>query len=505
MVSDLPVYIPLLPPLAGAVILTATSSLYRRRHYGVARWLISILSLLASLLLLILLLPSMPSSWQLGAYGPPAGSCLRLDPLSAFLCLTAVSVTSLSVAFSYRYMEHDRGKNRYYSLMLLLTAGLLGVFVSGDLFTLFVFWELMCVSSYALVAFRKHEWEPLEAGFKYLVMSTVGSLVALYGISLVYGIAGTLEISGIGTALSGAGMTGYFPLAMIVAGFGVTAAIVPFHTWLPDAHPAAPSPVSAVLSGLVIKGGAYAIFRVLFTGFASFSFGVPLMVLGAITMTLGNLMVFAQQDIKRFFAFSSVANMGLILLAGGAAAQIAEAHPAAAGLACIAMAGALFHILNHALGKSLLFLSSGSMIHSAGTRSIQSLEGIARRMPWSGGALTVGLLSLAGVPPLGGFWSKLMVLAPLAALLASGDPAIATAFAVVLVNSLLAAGYYIWLAQRIAFKPTAVPDTVGEPPASMLIPVLILSLICIGMAFALPWLIPAFEAISRSLVGGVIR
>ncbi|MEN3006780.1 MAG: proton-conducting transporter membrane subunit [Candidatus Methanosuratincola petrocarbonis] len=501
MVSDLPVYLPLLPPLAGAVFLTATSSMYKRRHYGVARWAISLLSLLASLVLLVWLLPLLPASYQLGDYGPPAGSCLRLDGLAAFLCLTAVTVTSLSVAFSYRYMEHDRGKNRYYSLMLLLTAGLIGVFVSGDLFTLFVFWELMCVSSYALVAFRKHEWEPLEAGFKYLVMSTVGSLVALYGISLVYGIAGTLEIAGMGAALSGAGLVGYFPLAMIVAGFGVTAAIVPFHTWLPDAHPAAPSPVSAVLSGLVIKGGAYAIFRVLFTGFASYSFAVPLIVLGAATMTLGNLMVFAQQDIKRFFAYSSVANMGLILLAGGAASHIAEARPSDAGLAYIAMAGALFHILNHALGKSLLFLSSGSMIHSAGTRSIQSLEGIARRMPWSGGALTIGLLSLAGVPPLGGFWSKLMVIAPLTALLASGDPAVVAAFAAVLINSLLAAGYYVWLAQRIAFKPAAVPETVRESPASMVIPVMILSLLCIGVTFALPWLIPAFEAISRSLMG----
>lgn len=501
MVIDLPVYLPLLPPLAGAVILTATSSLYRRRSYGAVRWLVSLASLLASLTFLVLMVPSVPASYQLGVYGPPAGSCLRLDALSAFLCLTAVAVTSLSVAFSYRYMEHDRGKNRYYSLMLLLTAGLLGVFVSGDLFTLFVFWELMCISSYALVAFRKHEWEPLEAGFKYLVMSTVGSLVALYGISLIYGIAGTLEISGIAEALSGAGIVGYFPLAMIVTGFGVTAAIVPFHTWLPDAHPAAPSPVSAVLSGLVIKGGIYAIFRVLFTGFASYGFAVPLIILGAATMTIGNLMVFAQQDIKRFFAYSSVANMGLILMAGGAASRIAGAHPADAGLAYIAMAGAIFHILNHALGKSLLFLSSGSMIHSAGTRSIQSLEGIARRMPWSGGAMAIGLLSLAGIPPLGGFWSKLMVLAPLAALLPAGDPALAAAFAVVLANSLIAAGYYTWLAQRITFKPAAVPESVGEPPASMVVPVVILSIMCIGVTFALPWLIPVFEAISRSLMG----
>ncbi|MEJ5292615.1 MAG: proton-conducting transporter membrane subunit [Candidatus Methanosuratincola sp.] len=501
MVSDLPAFLFLVPPLAGAVILTATSSLYRRRFYPAARWLVSISSLVLSMALLVWMAPPLPASYRLNGFGPPAGSYLLLDGLSAFLCLTAVSVVSLSVVFSYRYMEHDLGKNRYYSLMLLLTTGLLGVFVSGDLFTLFVFWELMCISSYALVSFRKHEWEPLEAGFKYLVMSTVGSLVALYGISLIYGIAGTLDIGGIGAALAVAGPVGYFPLAMIVAGFGVTAAMVPFHTWLPDAHPAAPSPVSAVLSGLVIKGGVYAIFRILFAGFTTYSFAVPLIVMGAATLTLGNLMVFAQQDIKRFFAYSSVANMGLILLAGGSAKYISEVNPAGAGLAYMAMAGALFHVLNHALGKSLLFLSSGSMIHSAGTRSIESLEGIGRRMPWSGGALMVGLLSLAGIPPLGGFWSKLLVLAPLAYSLAAGDPALAAAFFVVLINSLLAAGYYIWLAQRIAFRPGALPEGIRESPPSMVIPLAVLSLMCLAVTFALPWLVPALEAISRSLMG----
>lgn len=496
-----PVFLPIVPLVLGAALLTAASFFYRARLFPVFRWLIAVASALSSIVMIILLLPYLPASFQIGVFGPPLGSVLYMDQLSGFLCLISACIVLASVAFSFRYIELEYGKDRYYSLILMLAAGLIGVFISGDLLTLFVFWELMCISSYALVAFRNAEWEPLEAGFKYLVMSTVGSILVLYGFSYIYGIAGTLNIAAIGTALSGAGTAGYLPLILVVSGFGVTAAIVPFHTWLPDAHPAAPSPVSAILSGLVIKGGIYSIFRILFTGFQAYEFGVPLMALGAATMTLGNLMVYAQHDIKRFFAYSSIANMGLILMAGGAAGYMLKSHPGEVQLACLAMAGALFHVLNHALGKSLLFLASGSMIYSSGTREIQELEGAARRMPWSGGALSVGLLSLAGIPPLGGFWSKLLILAPLAALLSTGDVAIAAAFAVAIGNTLLAAGYYVWLGQRIAFKPAPHPEKLRESPPSMLIPLVALSLACIGVTFALPWLLSAIEAISRSLMG----
>jgi proton-translocating NADH-quinone oxidoreductase chain N len=414
-----------------------------------------------------------------------------------------VALGIFAAAYSFKYMVEEDGLEKYYALMLFLVAGLMGVALAGDLFTLFVFWELMCIASYALVSFKNYRWEPVEAGFKYLVISTIGSLAALYGMSFLYGITGTLNIAALISLMPAAATNeGYFALVLIFAGFGVTSAMVPFHTWLPDAHPAAPSPVSALLSGVVIKAGIYAIFRIMFTVFtpASYDFGILLIIFGALTLTIGNLMVLPQRDIKRFLAFSSIANVGLILLAGGIAAYVLHSYapPVSATVAALALSGAAFHILNHAVGKGLLFLASGCLIHSTGSRDISELEGIARRMPWSGGAMSVGLLNLGGVPPLGGFWSKLLIIMAPAALLQ--DPLMAVCVAVILLNSLLAAGYYIWLTQRLAFKE-APANPVREAPAQMLLPVVLLALACVAITLLLPSVIGFVSSAVLPLLG----
>ncbi len=477
---------PLLYPLIGAVAIIAVSSLARGR--GLLYCLIAVSSLTASLAALLHLYTALPVAFTLDGFLPPNGVQLYLDSFGAFMALLFVGIGILAAAYSFKYMADDDGLEKYYALLLLLVAGLLGVAAAGDLFTLFVFWELMCISSYALVSFRNYRWEPVEAGFKYLVMSTVGSITALYGMSFLYGITGTLHISELVSRMPAvATPEGYFALVLIFAGFGVTSAIVPFHTWLPDAHPAAPSPVSALLSGVVIKAGVYATFRIMFTIFkpASYDFGLLLIVFGAITLTVGNLLVLPQRDIKRFLAFSSIANVGLILLAGGVAAYVLHAYDytTAAAIASLALSGAAFHILNHAVGKGLLFLSSGCLIHSTGTRDIAELEGIARRMPWSGGAMSVGMLNLGGIPPLGGFWSKLLIMMAPAALLQ--DPLMAVCVAVMILNSLLAAGYYVWLTQRLVFK-NAPAKAIREAPFSMLLPVVLLALACVAITLLLP-------------------
>ncbi|MDD1776442.1 MAG: hypothetical protein LUP94_03705, partial [Candidatus Methanomethylicus sp.] len=402
---------PVLYPLLGAASIIMVSIVLRGREriYVV----LSALSIGFSLYSLYQLSLQLPQSYILNGFAPPLGVELYADMFSIFMACLFCSLGLLASIYSTKYMSVDDGLEKFYSLLLMLVAGMTGVVLSGDLFTLFVFWELMCVSSYALVAFRKYRWEPIEAGFKYLVMSTIGSLIALYGISLLYGMTGTLNIHAV---MAGMPMVwtpqGYFALAMIFAGFAVTGAVVPFHSWLPDAHPAAPSPVSALLSGVVIKVGIYAIFRILFTIFnpGLYNFGIILIIFGAISITVANIMVLPQRDIKRFLAFSSITNVGFILLAGGVAAYIMLFHPSSMPVAYMAMAGAIFHVLNHAVGKSLLFLASGNFIHEAKTRDLKELEGIGRKMPYTGVSFSLGLLSLAGVPPLGGFWSKFLII-----------------------------------------------------------------------------------------------
>ncbi|MCD6446182.1 cation:proton antiporter, partial [Candidatus Bathyarchaeota archaeon] len=181
-------------------------------------------------------------------------ACLRVDALSVFAAAIFLAMGFLVTVYSLKYMERDTGLSLYYTLLLAMITGMLGVVAAGDFFTLFVFWEFMCIPSYVLVAFRKQQWEPVEAGFKYLVMSSAGSATILYGMSILYGLTGTLnfaQLSVVMTSVAG-NVWGYVSLAFILIGFGVKASMFPLHTWLPDAHPAAPSSISALLSGIVI-------------------------------------------------------------------------------------------------------------------------------------------------------------------------------------------------------------------------------------------------------------
>ncbi|MBS7621740.1 hypothetical protein KEJ32_06495, partial [Candidatus Bathyarchaeota archaeon] len=253
-------------------------------------------------------------------WGPdsPLTASLKLDMLSIYLSMIFSGLGLVASIYSTRYMlfdvEHlptddllwirrrELGLDRYYALLLTLIAGMIGVTIANDFFTLYVFWELMAISSYSLVAFRKWSWEAVEAGFKYLIMSTLGSLVALLGIALLYGLAGSLRFDAVRAAVFGGGnMAATLSLMMILIGFGVTAAIVPFHSWLPDAHPAAPTPISAVLSGIVIKTGVYAILWPLFKIFSplAYGFGPILIGLGILTMTFANIGAVMQSDVKR--------------------------------------------------------------------------------------------------------------------------------------------------------------------------------------------------------------
>jgi proton-translocating NADH-quinone oxidoreductase chain N len=364
-----------------------------------------------------------------------------------------------------------------------------------------------------LVTFRKYRWEPVEAGFKYLIMSTIGSLFALYGISVLYGLTGTLNFGAIASMMPALReratlLTFYLIIAMLVSGFGVTAAVVPLHTWLPDAHPAAPSPISAMLSGVVIKAGVYAISRSLFTIFSPFSFdyGTLLMILGVLTMTIANLAALMQRDIKRLLAFSSIVNIGYILSGLGIGAYIltnyySSSPQIATGAAIFAVMGALFHLFNHALGKGLLFLGSGCFVHELETRDISKLEGVGRRMTWTGISFSLGLLALAGVPPLSGFWSKLFIILAGFSMPESGLMK-AVSIAIV-VNSIFAASYYLWLMQRIMLKkPSEKVGEASEAHPLMVLPLLILATVLVVVGLWPGAIIQFAEGAARALLGG---
>jgi len=376
----------------------------------------SVATLLANLVVLCLLAMAVMSIgqsrvYEVGGWSIPLGISLVLDGLSVLL-LTAIGVVSAAaMLFSTRYMEQYTAKPKYLSLFLLMVAGMNGVVLSGDIFNLYVFLEIASIASYALVGFGC-EHEELEASFKYMVLGSVASAFVLFGVALVYANTGSLNMSQISQTIGQAGVNVglAFALSLFVAGFGLKAALVPFHAWLPDAHPSAPAPISAMLSGVLIKAlGVYALARLIFNVFGvSVPVGWVLIGLGVASMVIGVFLAVGQWDFKRLLAYHSISQMGYVVMGIGIGALILArgGNPLWASLAIL---GGLFHLVNHAVFKSLLFLTSGSVEMATGTRQLKQMGGLVERMPYTRTTCAVASASIAGVPPFNGFWSKLIL------------------------------------------------------------------------------------------------
>jgi len=373
----------------------------------------TVLANLTTLSLLALAVASIGQSgvYEIGKWSIPLGINLVLDGLSSLMLLAISVVSAAAMLFSARYMEQYTAKSKYLSLFLLMVAGMNGVVLSGDIFNLFVFLEIASIASYALVGFGC-EHEELEASFKYMVMGSIGSVFVLFAVALVYGNTGSLNMAYISKAIASCGLnTGLaFALALFITGFGLKAALVPFHAWLPDAHPSAPAPISAMLSGVLIKTlGVYALVRVVFNVFGiSISTGWLLIVLGLLSMVAGAFLAIGQWDLKRLMAYSSISQLGYVVLGIGLGGLII-ARGGNLAWASLAILGGLFHLLNHAVYKSLLFLTSGSIEMSTGTRQMKQMGGLAEKLPFTRATCTVASASIVGIPPFSGFWSKLIL------------------------------------------------------------------------------------------------
>jgi multicomponent Na+:H+ antiporter subunit D len=373
----------------------------------------TVLANLATITLLVLAIACVGKKgvYQVGSWSISVGIILVLDGLSSLMLLTIGVVSAAAMLFSAKYMEQYTAKAKYLSLFMLMVAGMNGLVLSGDIFNLFVFLEIASLASYALVGFGC-EHEELEASFKYMVLGSIASTFILFGIALVYGNTAALNMACVSEAIQKSGLNPglTFALALFIVGFGLKSALVPFHAWLPDAHPSAPAPISAMLSGILIKTlGVYALARVLFNIFGvSVQIGYVLVVLGLLSMVAGAFLAIGQWDLKRLLAYSSISQVGYIVLGIGLGATlIAEkANPAWASLALL---GGLFHLVNHAVYKSLLFLTSGSIQMATGTRQLKEMGGLAQRMPVTRATCTIASASIAGIPPFSGFWSKLLL------------------------------------------------------------------------------------------------
>ncbi len=394
-------------PLITAFILP----LFGKKGKDAATILANVVTILLLVLAIFVVAYEKTGMYQVGKWTIPLGINLVLDGLSALMLLAIGVVTAAAMLYSARYMERYTAKAKYLSLFLLMVAGMNGVVLSGDIFNLFVFLEIASLASYALVGFGC-EHEELEAAFKYMVLGTIGSIFILFGVALVYGNTGTLNMAYISNAIQEAGVNAglSFALALFIVGFGLKTALVPFHAWLPDAHSSAPAPISAMLSGLIIKTlGVYALARMVFNVFGvSVSIGWLLVGLGLLSMVAGAFLAIGQWDLKRLMAYSSISQIGYVILGIGLGATLIAKgeNPTWAYLAIL---GGLFHLINHAVYKSLLFLTSGSIEMATGTRQLKQMGGLAERLPFTRTTCTVASASIVGIPPFSGFWSKLIL------------------------------------------------------------------------------------------------
>jgi len=390
----------------------------------------------------------------------PEETFMEVDRLSVFMAVILFTVGIASSIFSAKELRRI-SFTRYYMIFLGMIAAMIGVTFSVSLFTLFIFWEIMCLCSYTLVAFRKERWEPIEASYKYLIMSSTGSIMILFALSFLYGLTGTLSIPYLAASLTEPKNNPviYLSLLMIIIGFGLQAGMAPFHTWLPDAHMAATSPISALLSGVVVKLGIYGLIRLLYTVFLPMqnSWQIVLAAFAVLTMFIGNLSALFQDDLKRLLAYSTIANTGYILLG------LAIGSPRA-------LAGSLLQMLNHAVIKALLFLCAGAFLYSTRTRSLNELAGIRRSMPLTSLAFMVGALSTATLPGLNLFWSELMIIT------AGLESNMAFLSFLMILNLAFSAVYALRMIYVVTVKKaTSTSRRAEEAPAIMLLPILSLA------------------------------
>ena len=336
----------------------------------------------------------------------------EVDAMGAFMAIISIILALVAVIYSWSFMKENTGLDKYYTLILLMTAGMLGMELTGDLFNFFVFLEITSISSAALVAFWTNKAKSVEAGFKYIVISTIGALFVLFSIALFYGQYNALNMAVIANAIQYTFLD-KIALVLLIAALAMKAGVVPMHMWLPDAYSRAPSSVTLVLVGAT-QASLYGVFRVCFTLYGNvitltpISIGWILVVLGIITMLLGVAMAIIQTDLKRLIAFGAVAEIGYMFLGVGAGLVVlVNPEMTAAGLA--AMKGGIFHIMNDALDIGLLFLVAGAIYYATKETSLNKLGGLARNMKYTTIFFIIGLLAVSGMPPMNGFASKLLI------------------------------------------------------------------------------------------------
>ena len=411
------------------------------------------------------------------------------DMLGSFFAIALLIVSLMVTVSSWNYMKGRSNPAVYYSLILLSTVGMVLIAYSTDLLMLFVSWELMSLPTYALAAFSKRDPISNEAAIKYFMFGALSSGIIVLAMGFVYGITGTTNIGESIKAMANLDQDlmpiGILAIALFIAGFGFKMGLVPFHMWLPDAYEGSPTTIGALLAAGTKKAGFAAAIRVVVLGMFALNLDwtATLAVLAVFTMTLGNFGALIQRSVPRILAYSSIAQAGYILI-GLAIAPYSDQ----------ALSGSLFHIFNHAIMKSTGFIAAAAVATALASYSLEKYRGLGVRMPITAVALAISMLALAGVPPLNGFWSKLVIFG--AAINSSAyvwwGPYLAIAG---VLNSALSLGYYAWIIRKMYMEQGPDMSKIREPKA--MLGVLVFGLVFM-VAFGI-WHAPLLEFATNSV------
>jgi NADH-quinone oxidoreductase subunit N len=417
------------------------------------------------------------------------------DAFGSFFAIAMLIVSIMTVVGSLNYMKKKSNSAMYFSLILLSSIGMVLIAYSTDLVMLFVAWELMSIPTYILAGFNKKNPISNEAAIKYFLFGAMSSAIIIYGISIAYGITGSTNIGEViqGFATLDAEMLplGLLAIGMFIAGFGFKMGLVPFHMWLPDTYEGAPPTITALLAAGTKKAGFAAALRVIIMGTVALNLDwtLALGIIAVMTMTIGNIAAIMQKNLTRMLAYSSIGHAGYILIG------ISIAPFSGMGLQA-----SLFHILNHAVMKGAAFIAVAGIVTTLAVTHLDKLKGLGRKMPITALGLVISLLALAGVPPLNGFWSKLMLFG------ASIDAGSALWWAPWLavagvLNSALSLAYYGWIIRKMYFEGET-EKRVKEPAS--IIAVMIFSIIFMVTIGVYPEPIIKFAEMASPVLTGSI-
>ena len=457
------------------------------------------------------ILQGMPLRWSMSSGIPLFAYSFDYDALAGFFNLTLAILAGAVSIYSFSYLKEFEGKRNigfFGFLFHLLLLSLTIVFTAANAFLFLIGWEVMALVAYGLVTFYHEDRETRRAGLLYIVMAHIDAGCLLLGFALLIQVSGSADFASFRNAaahLSSAQQAGAFVLFFL--GFGIKAGVIPFHIWLPAAHPVAPSNISALLSGIVLKAGIYGMARIFLDGLGVLPSwaGLLVLIVGVASAVLGVLYALMEHDLKRLLAYHSIENIGIILIGLGAALVFRVAgHPQ---LAAVALIAAMFHTLNHAIFKCLLFLGAGSVLHSTGTRNMEELGGLIRPMPVTAFCFLIGAVAISGLPPLNGFVSEWLTYQSLLA----GFGAISDltrilfplAGSMLALTGALAAACFVkaFAITFLALPRGAESRDAHEAPRTMLIGMGWLTLACAALGLGATWFLPVFDAMTEQLLG----